>query len=132
MRSAPTRATAALLLFLNLAFVPAGQSVVRSNASIHPDSSSRSVWLAPGNLGTFVRKLVDGRAVCVEATVAQAGIIKDRDSNLPLTPIVPDQSSDRRGLNIVLRSTSQLKGYPQATEAFKRAAAQWEALIDNT
>ncbi|HEX4949731.1 MAG TPA: NF038122 family metalloprotease, partial [Blastocatellia bacterium] len=35
------------------------------------------------------------------------------------------------GLTIVLRSTAQLDSYPQAKDAFIRAAAQWEAQIRN-
>ncbi len=35
------------------------------------------------------------------------------------------------GLTIVLRSTTQLDGFPQAKAAFIRAAAQWEAQIKN-
>ncbi len=35
------------------------------------------------------------------------------------------------GLTIVLRSTAQLDGFPQAKAAFIRAAAQWEAQIKN-
>lgn len=130
MRSAPTRAAAASLLVLNLVLLPLSQSVVRSNASVLPDTSSnRSVWLAVNNLGAFVRKLVDGRAVCLEAGAEQAHGIRDRDPNLPLTPLAPGQSPDQQGLRIILRGTSQLRGFPLASEALERAAARWEAVI---
>lgn len=130
MRSAPTRAAAASLFVLILVLLPLNQTVPRSNASSLPDSPSyRSVWLAPNNLGAFVRKLVDGRTVCLEAGVEQARSIRDRDPNLPLTTLVPDPSLDRQGLRIILRGTSQLRGFPLASEALKRAAARWEAVI---
>lgn len=39
------------------------------------------------------------------------------------------QRQKTSGLTIVLRSTSQLDSYPQAKEAFIKAAAKWESLI---
>jgi hypothetical protein len=133
MRSAPTRAAAASLLVLNLVLLPLSHGAVCSNASVLPEgSSNRSAWLGPNALGTFVRKVVDGRAACLEAGSEQARSIRDRDPSLPLTIIVPDSEpsgAQQSGLRIILRGTAQLKGFPLATEAFKRAAAQWEALI---
>ncbi len=130
MRSAPTRASATFILILCLALLPLSHPVFRSNASAFPDSSGyRSMWLAPNNLGAFVRKFVDGRAVCLEAGVDQARGIRDRDPNLPLTALAPDPSFEPQGLRIILRGTSQLLGFPAASEAFSRAAARWEAVI---
>lgn len=130
MRSAPTRAAASSLLVLNLVLLPLGHTVTASGASLLPDTSAfRSVWSAPNNLGASVRKLVDGRAVCLEASAEQALSIKDRDPNLPLTALVPDRSPDQQGLRILLRATTQLRGFPLASESFKRAAARWEAVI---
>ncbi|MFY9607708.1 MAG: NF038122 family metalloprotease [Blastocatellia bacterium] len=76
--------------------------------------------------------MVSGRAVCVEAGVEQARCIKDRDANLLLTVLTPDSdpsSTQRTGLKIILRGTSQLQSSPAAIEAFKRAAARWETQI---
>lgn len=133
MRRTPIRVAPASLLVLNLVLLPLSQSVVRSNASVLPDSSNnRSTWLAPNNLGAFVRKLVDGRTVCLEAGTEQARSIRDRDPNLPFTIIAPDSQGSgvpQTGLRIILRSTSQLLGFPVARDTFKRAAARWEALI---
>ena len=128
MRSAPTRAVAVSLLVLNLILLPLSQSVVRSNASVLPDGA-RSVWLATHNLGAFVRKLVDGRAVCLEAGAQQAHAIRDRDPNIPETPLASGAVPDPQGLRIILRGTSQLLSFPLATEALERAAARWEAVI---
>ena len=132
MRSAPTRAAAVSLLVLNLVLLPLSQRVVRSNPSVLPEgSSNRSAWLGPNALGTFVRKVIDGRAACLEAGGEQARSIRDRDPNLPLTVIAPasEPSGAQAGLRIILRGTAQLQGFPLAEEAFKRAAAQWEAMI---
>jgi hypothetical protein len=85
-------------------------------------------------LGTSVRKMIDGRAACLEASVEQAHSIKDRDPNLPLTVLVPDSDPARTpqaGLRIILRGTTQLKGFPLAAEAFQHAAARWEAVIQS-
>jgi hypothetical protein len=130
MRSACTRAAAAFLLVVSHVLLFLSPIAVRSNSSILPDgSSNRSVWLAPKNLGAFVRKLVDGRAVCVEAGGEEAGNIRERDPNLPLTVLGPDPSPDQQGLRIILRATSQLLSSSSASTAFRRAAARWEALI---
>ena len=127
MRSVPIRVSAPFLLFLSLVSLPRGQAAADSNPS-----DNRSAWVAPGNLGTFVHKLVASQAVCLEAGVEQARRIRDRDPDLPLTPLVPESDSQNRpGLRIILRGTAQLKSYPSAVEGFKRAAARWESLIQN-
>jgi hypothetical protein len=133
MRTAPTRAIALFLFIANLVLLPLSHTLVRSNASDLPfaASSHRLLWLTPNNLGVFVRKLVDGRAVCLEAGTEQAAGIRERDPDQPLTAIEPDPSHNRRGLTIKLRGTSQLRGFPQATEAFRRAADRWEAVIQS-
>jgi hypothetical protein len=130
MSSAPTRTVATTLLILTLVLLPLYKNVVCSNASVLPQSSnSRSSWLAPNTLGAFVHKLVDGRAVCFEADAQEARNIRARDANLSLTVLPPGQSSAQQGLRIVLRATSQVLGSATASAAFRRAAAQWEALI---
>jgi len=70
--------------------------------------------------------------VCLEADTEQAHSIRDRNPSVPLTPLVPDPLPDQQGLRIILRGTSQLRGFPLATEAFKRAAARWEAAIQTS
>src|SRR2546426_12847333 len=135
MRIAPMRAAAVSFSVLTLAFLPQGQTVVVSSASLLQQSTvSRSPWLGPNALGTFVRKFVDGRTVCLEPSTEQARSIKERDPNLPLSVLVSD--SDRSGaqqtvLRIILRGTNQLRTSPMAIKAFKRAASRWEALIQS-
>jgi hypothetical protein len=135
MRSAPTRAAAASFLVLSLVSLLPGQNMAGLFASVRAEvSSSRSVWLGPITLGTSVRKMVDGRATCLEANVEQVNNIKNRDPNLPLTVLNPDSDpshTSQAGLRLVLRGTAQLQGFPLAAEAFKRAAARWEALIQS-
>jgi hypothetical protein len=133
MRSTPVRFVPASFLVLTLAVLPSLQQVSASAASVLPEiSTNRSAWLGPNRLGIFVRKLVDGRTVCLEATSEQAAALRDRDPSLPLSELVPESDpsrSQKTGLKIILRGTPQLRGFPTATEAFKRAAARWEALI---
>ncbi|HSB11922.1 MAG TPA: NF038122 family metalloprotease [Blastocatellia bacterium] len=89
---------------------------------------SRSPWSGPNALGTFVRKSVGGgQTTCIEASARQASSLKDRDAGQPMSDLVPE--SQPSGLRMLLRGTSQLQGFPAAREAFRRAAAQWEALI---
>jgi hypothetical protein len=47
-----------------------------------------------------------------------------------LTPASDPSRSQRQGLRIVLRGTSQLQSFPAAIEAFKRAAARWEVAVE--
>jgi hypothetical protein len=125
MRSVSVRAVAlASLFFLTLPFFP----------FVHKadDSSNRFAWAGPYTLGTFVRKVMDGRMACLEAGIEQARRIKERDPNLPLSELVSDanlSTAQQRNLKINLRGTSQMQSFPMAIDAFKRAAARWESLI---
>ncbi|MEN3334370.1 MAG: hypothetical protein V7641_3735 [Blastocatellia bacterium] len=130
LRQVPIRAVALACLFiLSSTFFPASHKAAAANAAAPPQSNgNRSAWAGPYTLGAFVRRMVAGRVVCLAASTEQARRIKDRDSNLPLSDLAPnaDQPS---GLKIILRGTSQLQSFPLARDAFKRAAAQWESLI---
>ena len=80
MRSGPMRAAASslrVLILLSLS-LPLFKGTANSNASIQAETSSvRSAWLPANNLGAFVRKPVNGHAVCVEADVDQAQSIRN-------------------------------------------------------
>lgn len=124
MRNAHIRAVAFICLFvMTLALFPQSRKADDLPASV--SSENRANWTGPNALGTFARKMVDDRTVCVEASLAQARGIKERDLNL--SRLTPD--SDQTGLKIIFRGTSQLQGFPPAIEAFKRAASQWENLV---
>lgn len=130
MPSVPPRAAATTVLAFILVLFPLGPMADWSTASGFPESyPHRSTWVSRNNLGAFVRKQVDGRVVCLEAGTEQANIIRDRDQNLPLALLESDPSRDPEGLRIILRGTTQLRGFPMASAAFERAAARWEALI---
>jgi hypothetical protein len=129
-RQAPIRVAALAYLFiLNLTIFPTGQKAAEANAAAPPQSAGhRSVWAGPYTLGTFVHRMVDGRIVCLEAGTEQARRLKERDPNLTLSDLTPD-ADQLRGLKIILRGTSHLQNFPLARDAFKRAAARWEALV---
>jgi len=130
MHQAPIPAIAwALLFVLNLTVSPAGRKATEAQAAVLPQSpGNRSAWAGPYTLGAFVQRMVDGQIVCFEASTEQARRIKDRDPNLPLSELAAD-ADQPAGLKIRLRGTSQLQSFPQARDAFRRAAAQWETLI---
>src|SRR5262249_47111727 len=89
-------------------------------------------WAAPNNIGVFVRRLVNGRAVCLGANAHQAAAIAGRDTGAQLIALEPDSDPthlQRTGLRIQLRATVQAMSFPLAITAFERAAAQWESLI---
>jgi Bacterial pre-peptidase C-terminal domain len=92
-------------------------------------TEGRPYMTGPPKLGAFVHRMINGRAVCREASIEEAQSIRTRDLNSPLTLLTPDSGAQRRGLSIILRGTPQLQSSPAAIEAFKRAAARWEPLI---
>src|SRR5215813_1682207 len=101
MRSAPTRATVVSLFALSLIFVSAQLPI--SAMPLNPTQilNDEPAWLAPNNLGTFARKFVGNRAVCLEATAEQATKVKHRDPNISLTNLT---SADVRLVRLMLGS----------------------------
>jgi hypothetical protein len=130
MQQAPTRAVARALLFiLNLTFALPSLSGPDANAATLPQSAGdRSAWAAPDALGTFAQRMIDGRIVCLEAGPEQARRMKERDPNLPSSDLAAG-AGQPPGLKILLRGTAQLQRFPMARDAFRRAADQWQALI---
>lgn len=85
----------------------------------------------------YIIRFVDGKPVCMAATSAEAENMLSRAKQGPALHRISDfTSSDvatagvpQTGLNIILRGTTQLEGFPDAKAAFIRAAANWQALI---
>src|SRR5262249_25472370 len=126
-RRAPMRLVAVSLLVLN----SLNSALPASKASPLQQLDRRSIWVTPDNLGVFVHKSNAAGTECVEASADQAREIRGRDPQSPLTVIQRDSDPPPRqpGLKIILRGTNQLATFPPARDAFKRAALQWEALI---
>lgn len=120
------------VLLLNLLFIsPSPQADGLNPSRIVKDKRNKILFDDSHASGVFVRKVVGNQIVCREATLEEARALTERDQNAPLREIAaPDSVSvQQTGLKIMLRGTSQLKGFPQAEAAFMRAAARWEALI---
>jgi uncharacterized protein (TIGR03437 family) len=82
----------------------------------------------------FVISDQQGQISCRDATPEEAQAMTRRDPALKLREITPrtlDLQQQQTGLKIILRGTPQLDGFPAAKDAFIRAAAKWEAIIQN-
>src|SRR4029450_7677354 len=101
------------LLVLNPASLPGTDAASPSHAPVMLQSAgNRSRLGGPSTLGIFIHRFVDGRAVCLEADAEQARSIRERDPKVPLitlTPASDPSRSQRPGLRIILRGTSQLQ-----------------------
>jgi uncharacterized protein (TIGR03437 family) len=88
------------------------------------------IGAAPYDEG-YVISQQEGRITCRRATPEEARAIGRRDPDERLRVITPVTSDLRQqtGLKITLRGTTQLDNFPAAKEAFLRAAARWEAII---
>lgn len=79
----------------------------------------------------YVISQQQGQITCRNATPEEAMAMAQRDPDEQLqviTPVISDLEQ-QTGLKITLRGTAQLDGFPAAREAFIRAAARWEAMI---
>jgi hypothetical protein len=106
--------------------------------------------LPPEQGHAYIITMMDGRAVCRDATPAERLQILKRDPNVRTSPIGPALNdggfqtgaaqTDSTGsnasanltaghLDIILRPTAQLQANAAALAAFQRAAATWENLI---
>jgi hypothetical protein len=72
---------------------------------------------------------VDGEAACRQANADESLFISNRGPGDDLNPISPVMQHQQGGLTIILRATSQLDSFPQAKDAFLKAAAIWEEVI---
>lgn len=71
-----------------------------------------------------------GTVICRTMPEAEARVAAWQQGAIPLHPISLFRLSQQpTGLKIILRATPQLESFPQAKEAFLRAAATWESLI---
>ena len=71
-----------------------------------------------------------GAVVCRSLSEEEARVAAWQELTIPLRPVVSFRLSQQQtGLKVILRGTQQLEGFPQAKDAFLRAAATWESLI---
>ncbi len=121
-----------MLLRLSLAPVGASHDATRSEPSYIPIIEFREELFAEPLGSDFVLQEVDGNVLCRDATSEESDAFNARDE-IPLHVISPLRASElspqAAGLQIILRGTPQLESFPQAKNAFLRAAETWESLI---
>jgi uncharacterized protein (TIGR03437 family) len=81
--------------------------------------------------GDFVISERLGRIGCRNATREEAQAMRRRGPNQQMQVITPvsNDLAQQTGLKIILRGTPQLDSFPAARDAFLRAAAKWESII---
>ncbi|MCP9493491.1 MAG: BACON domain-containing protein [Pyrinomonadaceae bacterium MAG19_C2-C3] len=87
-----------------------------------------------GEGGEYLIVYENGNSVCRRVSPRDTFDMHRRDPNIELQVITAPKSEAQAaatppGLQIVLRGTSQLNNFPQARDAFLRAARTWENLI---
>ena len=124
-----------LIAFLSLSLTPirANSTSGVSAQSYMPVTERGEVLTAEPAGGDYVLQEVDGSVVCRDATSEESPILNAREESISLHVISPLRtnviSPADAGLQIVLRGTPQLENFPQAKNAFLRAAQRWEELI---
>ncbi|HKQ04842.1 MAG TPA: NF038122 family metalloprotease [Blastocatellia bacterium] len=127
----------AVTILLVLSLVPAGANPARARSaqSDDPASGIDAHPLAASPSGNFVIEGTEDGATCRDATPEEAKALAGRDlieSLHVISPVREDGLGEQdAGLKIILRGTPQLETFPQAKNAFLRAAQTWEAVIRN-
>ncbi|HSE98008.1 MAG TPA: NF038122 family metalloprotease, partial [Blastocatellia bacterium] len=106
-------------------------TTIASSTGQHDLSSNSAQWVAAVEDDAFVYYEENGEVLCRPATVEEALAMAWRDHDLDMRVLTREGLSiqDEGNLNLVLRGTQQLENFPQAREAFLRAAERWESLI---
>lgn len=115
---------------VSVSSIPArARSAQRDNLTTEIDGQRIAAYPGSG----FVIERTDDGAACRAASPEESKAFAERDRFAPLhiiSPIREDGVSEQdAGLNIILRGTPQLENFPQAKNAFLRAAETWEAVI---
>ncbi|HMG33116.1 MAG TPA: NF038122 family metalloprotease [Blastocatellia bacterium] len=104
------------------------QSFTRATTSRTPHQ--KDVWLAAPETDAFVNEERDGSFICRPASSDEALAMADPAREQMLHVISTGyQMQEAGGLTITLRGTAQLDGFPQARDAFLRAAENWKQRI---
>ncbi|MEO8378936.1 MAG: NF038122 family metalloprotease [Acidobacteriota bacterium] len=87
--------------------------------------------LEPAPEQMYLREVVGDTMTCRLATRSEAASLQRSSESMHVIYPGPGQRSLSAGLQITLRSTTQLDGFPAAQAAFVRAAQVWEGKITN-
>jgi hypothetical protein len=130
----------ALRLFITASLIAA--AIIPSHTRISGAGPARALiaatsdWSRDTASGAFVYYENNGEVTCRPATGEEVFLLEAREPLTPLSVITDRKQgftpqSDGR-LHIILRGTSQLNNFPEARDAFLRAAATWEALLQTS
>jgi hypothetical protein len=124
-----------ILLLSSAGLAPAARSQQQETVpSYIPVAETDAHLMSASETGNYIIHANQDGASCRNATQEEAQTITERDELAPLHVIsVPSDeiSQQEAGLKIILRGTPQLENFPQAKNAFVRAAQTWEALLHN-
>jgi len=130
-----TTAMSLILLLSSTGVAPAAKSQQQETASYKPVASNAAHLMSASGAGNYIIHANQDGASCQNATQEESQALTKRDELLPLHVISAAPSDEigpqEAGLKIILRGTPQLENFPQAKNAFVRAAQTWEALIRN-
>lgn len=133
MRVSKFRLKTIVIVALSALMVAPGLSRLSSSQAQVPGAGSSGFSQFRPLPQGFVYYADDDGVTCEAATPGEAAEMMQRDSD-GLTPIPRPRRSgifSQAGLNIVLRGTQQLSTFPDAEQAFLRAAETWESLISS-
>jgi hypothetical protein len=122
-----------ILLLCSTGVAPAAKSQQESVPSYKPVASNVAHLMTASQAGNYVIHANQDGASCQNATQEESQAIAKRDELIPLHVISTVRSDEvgpqEAGLKIILRGTPQLENFPQAKNAFVRAAQTWEAVV---
>jgi len=129
-----------LILFaavISFGLLPAQHAQSKNSASaakkIHRHTVSSSVN-PDGDSGGFIIVGTEDGATCRQMTVRESLQLQTDKPRTNLRTISESRTTNlqgQQGLKIILRGTQQLEAFPAAKDAFLRAAATWESIIQS-
>lgn len=127
-------AVSLIVLLSSAGLAPAAKSQQQETVpSYKPVADTHAHLMAASEAGNYIIHANQDGASCRDATEEESQALTRRDKLIPLHVIYTASSDEiglqEAGLKIVLRGTPQLENFPQAKNAFVRAAQTWEALI---
>jgi hypothetical protein len=126
-----------ILLLSSAGLAPAAKSQQQETVpSYIPVADIGTHLTATSEAGSYIIHANQDGVSCRNATQEESEALAKRDELVPLHVISTVRSDEVgpqevAGLKIILRGTQQLENFPQAKNAFVRAAQTWEAIIRN-
>ncbi len=100
------------------------QRQTKSDSTLEPDAHSEGYLIFRSGDGVACRAMTAHEA-------EQLQLEKERTSMRVISDPRPESARAQQGLKITLRGTQQLDNFPTAKQAFLRAAARWESIIQS-